>query len=360
MKRIFIILSMCLVVSGCGKENNNLNKETLDEKQNIKEEVTIDKSVILRFGGDVMMTSYFKNYIDSKGVDYMWEDVSELIQSADYSIFNLETSVSLRGKDTKPSGYGFRSEPSTLEGLKNAGIDMVSLANNHVMDYGREAFSDTLTHLDEYGIKHIGAGENLEDASKVIYEEINGVRVGFLAASEILGYESNKVTNEKSGVFFLNRKDLSDIKSIIKDAKVTCDILILVAHWDREYYDEPKDETMNMAHELVDSGVDIIIGHHPHVLQGIEYYNNGIIYYSTGNFNFLIRNENASQSALFEVEFNKKDILSSKVYPIKINGCKANLLNYNSDNYKIVINNLNKRSSGFNTSISDNGIITWE
>ena len=356
MKRIFIILVFSLVVSGCLKQEVDVNISNLENNQDVKEEVD-DKSVVLRFGGDVMMTAYFKNYIDSKGVDYMWEDVRELIKSADYSIFNLETSVSLRGKDTKPSGYGFRSEPSTLEGLKNAGIDMVSLANNHVMDYGRDAFSDTITSLNEYGIKHIGAGENLRDASKVIYEEINGVKVGFLAASEILGYESNKATDEKSGVYYLNRKDLSDIKLIIKNAKNECDVLILVAHWDREYYDEPKSETVNMAHELIDSGVDIIIGHHPHVLQGIEYYNDGIIYYSTGNFNFLIRNENASQSALFEIEFNKKEILSSKVYPIKINGCKANLLEKNSDTYKTIINNLNKRSSRFNMSIKDDGEI---
>lgn len=359
MKKIFIILSLCFVVSGCVSKTINVNKNESTNKLEEKEEID-DRSVVLRFGGDVMMTSYFKNYIDSYGVDYMWEDVSELISSADYSVFNLETSVSLRGKDTKPSGYGFRSEPSTLEGLKNAGIDMVSLANNHVMDYGRDAFSDTLSSLDEYGIKHIGAGEYLEDASKVLYEEINGVKVGFLAASEILGYESNKATEDKSGVYYLNRKDLTDIKSIIKTAKSNCDKLILVAHWDREYYDEPKDETKRMAHELIDSGVDIIIGHHPHVLQGIEYYNNGIIYYSTGNFNFLIRNENASQSALFEVEFNKKDIISSKVYPIKINGCKANLLKEESDTYKTIINNLNKRSEKFNTKINDDGEIIWK
>ena len=356
MKRIFIILSLCLIVSGCLKEDISVDKPRIEQEKEIKEDV-VDNSVVLRFGGDIMMTSYFKNYIDSKGVDYMWEDVSELISSADYSIFNLETSVSLRGKDTKPLGYGFRSEPSTLEGLKNAGIDMVSLANNHVMDYGREAFSDTLTSLDEYGIKHIGAGTNLHDASKVIYEDINEIKVGFLAASEILGYESNKATDDKSGVFFLNRKDLSEIKSIIKNAKEKCDVLILVAHWDREYYDEPKNETINMAHELIDSGVDIIIGHHPHVLQGIEYYNDGIIYYSTGNFNFLIRNENASQSALFEIEFNKKEILSSKVYPIKINGCKANLLDKYNDIYNTIINNLNKRSEKFKTKVSDNGEI---
>jgi len=356
MRKLLVILVMFLFVTGCEFKTEELNKENSNIKLLEKEvEVKDERSVVLRFGGDVMMTSYFKNYIDSNGVDYMWEDVSDLIKSADYGVFNLETSVSLRGSDTKPKGYGFRSEPFTLEGLKNAGIDMVSIANNHVMDYGREAFSDTLTSLDEYGIEHIGAGESLNDASKINYQEINGIQVGFLGASEILGYESNKATDEKSGVFYLNRNNLSDIKSIINEAKSKCDVIVLVLHWDREYYDNPKEETIKMAHELIDSGADIIIGHHPHVLQGIEYYNDGIIYYSTGNFNFLIRNENASQSALFEVEFNKDSILSSKVYPIKINACKANLLDKGSDTYNTIINNLNERSENFETEIDNEG-----
>lgn len=358
MKKIFVIIFMFLIVCGCEIKKESIPINDVIEKE--IEEVEDDKNVILRFGGDVMMTSYFKTYIDSNGVDYMWEDVSELISSSDYSVFNLETSVSLRGSDTKPSGYGFRSEPFTLEGLKNAGIDMVTLANNHVMDYGREAFSDTLASLDEYGIEHIGAGENLENASAINYQDINGIKVAFIGASEILGYESNKATEDKSGVFYLNRDDLNDIKKIISVAKKEADKVILVLHWDREYYDYPKDETVKMAHELIDSGADIIIGHHPHVLQGIEYYNDGIIYYSTGNFNFLIRNENASQSALFEIEFNKKEILSSKVYPIKINGCKANLLGQESDTYNTIISNLNKRSKDFGTEIDNGGKITWE
>ena len=356
MKKLLVVLVMFLFVTGCDFKDKELNKENNNANVLEKEVVEIEqRSVVLRFGGDVMMTSYFKNYIDSNGVDYMWEDVSDLIKTADYSVFNLETSVSLRGSDTKPKGYGFRSEPFTLEGLKNAGIDMVTIANNHVMDYGRDAFSDTLNSLDEYEIEYIGAGKNKSEASKINYQEVNGIKVGFLGASEILGYNSNKATDEKSGVFYLNRNDLSDIKSIISAAQSNCDVIVLVLHWDREYYDSPKEETIKMAHELIDSGADIIIGHHPHVLQGIEYYNDGIIYYSTGNFNFLIKNENASRSALFEVVFNKKDILSSKVYPIKINACKANLLDKGSDTYNTIINELNERSENFGTEIDNEG-----
>lgn len=350
------------VDSGKIEDENTITDLMSDTTYNLviedkNETIKTDKVTIMRFGGDVMMTSYFKMYIDSKGVDYMWEDVSELIKSADYSLFNLETSVSLRGSDTKPEGFGFRSEPSTLEGLVNAGIDMVSIANNHVIDYGREALTDTMSSLKEYNIEYIGAGENYNEASKINYQNINGLKVAFIGTTEILGYKSWVAEDEKSGVFYLNKNNLEEINNIIKVAKENSDYVVVVAHWDREYYDYPESETIDMAHTFIDNGADIIIGHHPHVLQGIEYYKEGIIYYSTGNFNFLIKNENASQSALFEVGFDKEKIVSSKVYPIKINACKANLLEKDSKNYNTIIDNLNKRSEQFGTCIDIDGNI---
>lgn len=335
-------------------ESNTTYKLVIGDKI---EEIKTDRVTIMRFGGDVMMTSYFKMYIDSKGVDYMWEDVSDLIKSADYSLFNLETSVSLRGSDTKPEGFGFRSDPSTLRGLKNAGIDMVSLANNHVIDYGRDALSDTMSSLKEYGIEYIGAGENKSEASKINYQTINGIKIAFIGTTEILGYKHWVAEDNKSGVFYLDKSNLDEINKIIKEANEVADYIVVVAHWDREYVDFPETETIEMAHTFIDNGADIIIGHHPHVLQGIEYYKEGIVYYSTGNFNFLIKNENASQSALFELSFDKEKIVSSKVYPIKINACKANFLEKNSKNYNTIISNLNERSEDFGTCIDNDGNI---
>lgn len=351
-----------LISKGKVLDNNNISNLESDTTYKLivddSEEIIKTKSIItIRFGGDVMMSSYFKTYIDMYGTSYMWEDVSDLISSAHYSIFNLETSVSLRGSDTKPTGYGFRSEPSTLKGLVDAGIDMVSLANNHVMDYGRDALEDTLCNISKNGIEYVGAGINLNEASKINYQTINDIKFAFIGASEILGYDTNKATNDKSGVFYLDSKDLSYLEGKIQEAKENAQYVILILHWDREYENFPEEKTVNMAHTLIDSGADIIIGHHPHVLQGIEYYNKGIIYYSTGNFNFLIKNENASQSALFELNLDNEKIVSSKVYPTKINGCKANLLDSSSATYQMIINNLNERSKNFNTLVEKDGNI---
>ncbi len=328
-----------------------------NNKTKIEQEITTDKEVIIRFGGDVMMTSYFKNYIDKYGVDYPWSDTNKLIKEATYSIFNLETSVSNKGSSTKPEGYGFESDPSTLKGLVNASIDMVNLANNHVLDYGNEAFIDTLDHLKQNNIEYIGAGRNKEEASKINYQNIEGINIAFIGATSILGHSNWKATDNNGGVFYLNPHNYEDLKQKIKEAKTKAKYVILFVHWDLEYYDYPEEKTIEIAHDLIDNGVDIIIGSHPHVLQGVEFYNSGIIFYSTGNYNFLVKNENATRTGLFEIILDKDKIKSSKIYPIKINNCKANLLEENTKEFNTIINSLKERSNKFNTIIDNLGNI---
>ena len=341
-----------------GLENNTEYKLVIYNNNGKKtKDIKTEKLTTLRFGGDVMMTSYFENYINMYGVDYMWEDVKDLITSADYSIFNLETSVSNRGNDTKPAEYGFRSKPTSLEGLKNAGIDMVNLANNHVLDYGKEAFLDTMDNLKKYNIEYIGSGKNYNEASKIKYQNINGIKFSFVGLTSILGYKEWSATENREGVFYLNESDYQNIYNIIKEADQNSDYVVVFTHWDREYYNYPQESTINIAHNLIDNGADIIIGTHPHVLQGIEYYNNGIIYYSLGNFNFLIKNDNASQTGLFELNLDSKKIISSRIYPVRINNCKANLLENNDNLYNTIIANLNERSKMFNTEVTTDGYI---
>ncbi len=343
---------------------NDLNSNTkykikiYNDNDSVEKDIKTSKITTIRFGGDTMMTSFFADYINKYGVDYMWEDVSPLLKDADYSLVNLETSVSDRGSDTKPSGYGFRSKPNTLQGIVNAGINLVSLANNHVLDYGMDAFLDTMSHLKDYGIEYVGAGKNIEEAIAINYQKINELTISFMGATSILGYPHWEATENRAGVMALKKEHYEKIKAQIKIAKENSDYVILVLHWGNEYHNTPNNDQISLAHQFIDSGVDIIIGHHPHVLQGIEYYNNGVVFYSTGNFNFLINDENCSQTALFEIQLDNKKILKSKIYPIKISYCKANLLNKENKTYKTIINNMNERSSIFNSIIDNDGNIT--
>ena len=168
------------------KKDTEYELEVYNNETKTTQKITTDDTVILRFGGDTTISDLFGTYTETNGINYMWDDISELTNSADYMVVNLETAVSEQGETTKPEGYGFRSNPKYLQGYVNAGVDMVLLANNHVKDYGALAFNDTLTNLDKYKIKHIGAGLDYEAASTVTYITVNGVKLGFFDATSII------------------------------------------------------------------------------------------------------------------------------------------------------------------------------
>jgi len=334
------------------KENDNENTVINDV---VEEE---SGSVVIRFGGDIMMALELGSIIASRGIDHPWVDVAPLFQSADLSILNLETAVSTRGERTKRQEVSFRSHPDTLQGLVNAGVNMVSLANNHVLDYGPDAFLDTIKYLDEHGIKHLGAGRSLDEASAILYQSINGIDLAFIAATSIFISDNWKATENNMGIFPLRETYYELLFSRIREAEENSDYVILLLHWGEEHRYFPETHQEELARKLIDNGADIIIGTHSHSLHGIEYYNDGIIFYSTGNFMFLVYNENARKSAVFELTLSKNEIVSSRIYPIYIQGGRANLNQVNSPRYLDVINIMNERSLRFGTRIESNGYIS--
>lgn len=320
--------------------------------------INTNKITKLMFGGDVLMDLFFENYINANGVDYPWQHVSEYFKTSDIAMINLETSVSDKGSSTKPKGYGFRSKPFTLEGLVNSSIDIVTIANNHVLDYGYDAFLDTMTNLDKYGIKHVGAGKNINEAIDKVLIEVNDIKLCFMASTSILGFKYWASSDDNGGVAAFTEDYYDVIFNKIKEEDSKCDYIIYNVHWGTEYTNYPKELQAELAHKLIDSGVDILIGHHPHVLQGIEYYNDKPIFYSIGNFNFLINDTNSSRTGLFEINLDNKKLLSMKVYPILISSCKANILDKTNEIYSEVINNLNTRSKEYLVNIDMDGNIT--
>jgi len=338
-------------------KNTVYNMVLFSDKYKSEMQFTTDDTVTMRFGGDITMSEFFGDALDNYGVEYMWGNAIDLIRSADYSFFNLETSVSERGRSTKPPGFGFRSKPSHLDGLLQAGVNMVSLANNHVLDYGMDAFYDTLLHLQEKNISYVGAGENFNQAAKVLFEEINGVTLGFFAANEIIPDESWIATKNSGGIMPLNENYYEKLFEIISEAKKDCDFLIVKLHWGREYVNYPSNEQIKLARDIIDSGADMIVGSHPHVLQGVEYYNEGIIFYSIGNFVFYKNNYDSGLTGLFEVEIYKNEIISARIYPVFINDLKSNLLDSADKMYREIISNISKRSEIFGVMADDEGFL---
>ena len=202
--------------------------------------------------------------------------------------------------------YSFRNDPKTIEGLTFAGFDVISLANNHAFDYGRAALEDTFLRLktagvDEHSfistrrsarvIDYIGAGLNENEAFSPIIKEINGsigspqVKIAFLAYTN-LGPETWKATAENSGIAWISEKNFERIKGEIENAKSKADILIVSLHSGEEYLSEPTQFQIEFSKAAIDSGADLVVGHHSHVVQSMEKYGDGWIFYSLGNFVF--------------------------------------------------------------------------
>jgi poly-gamma-glutamate synthesis protein (capsule biosynthesis protein) len=215
---------------------------------------------------------------------YPFTHTSQMFHSADLVMGNLECAISLRGQPMPNKEYTFRAHPSAVERLRAAGFGLLSLANNHSMDYGPDALKDTLAYLHQAGIKTVGAGRNSGEASRLqIMTLQDGTRIG------VLGYTLVVPTDfpayRRSPGVRATEPDARFIKRI-RAAKHACDLLILQFHWGKEYVAAPNDWQRHVAHQSIDAGADLVIGHHPHWIQSVEFYKGKFIAYSLGNFVF--------------------------------------------------------------------------
>ncbi|MEK7514875.1 MAG: CapA family protein [Patescibacteria group bacterium] len=233
------------------------------------------------FVGDIMLSRSVGIRM-AKENDYTFPflHAAAFLQDADITFANLENPVSTRGKNVG-SIYSFRADPKTIEGLLFAGFDVVSIANNHLWDYGREAFLDTLSHLTQAGIDFVGGGNNIAEAERPVIRDVHGTRVAFLAYTEFL---QSAVARETSAG--ISRWDPERMAAAIASAKQANDIVVVSLHWGEEYKTQHNQQQETIAKAAIDAGADLVIGHHPHVVQEVERYKEGWIAYSLGNFIF--------------------------------------------------------------------------
>ncbi len=236
----------------------------------------------LTFIGDIMLDRGVRRSVEKNfegNYDRLFENVSSL-KNADILFANLEGDVSDKGHNVG-SKFSFRMDPIILPTLKNAGIDIVSFANNHVGDWSKEAFDDTRTRLDASGIKYSGAGDTKTDAREPEIFEVNGKKIGYLGFTDV-GPNWLEATDTSSGV---NLASDPDFANIISSAKQKVDVLIVSMHWGIEYKPHNARQEI-LAHTAIDAGAQMVIGHHPHIMQDLEKYHGGLIAYSLGNFIF--------------------------------------------------------------------------
>ncbi len=299
--KIFILCLCTLVlIVGCGA-NTKLSKEkkadSTSEKKPIVEKPVVEKPVVeepaveepidttLAFAGDTMlMTAALANY-ESKGTDGIIDPAyQQLFQTADIAMLNEEFPLSKQGTAMANKEYTFRINPEYVKWYAGMGIDVVSLANNHALDFGKDALTDTFSTLDQAGINYVGAGSSKERAKAAIIIEKNKKKFGFLSASRVIPVTSWNIDEGQPGLFCTY--DPSQLVTEIAKAKQVCDYVVVYVHWGIEYQAKPAEYQVNMAKQYIDAGADLVLGAHPHVLQGFEFYKGKAIVYSMGNFVF--------------------------------------------------------------------------
>ncbi|ETB63601.1 TPA: hypothetical protein DIC38_02735 [Candidatus Nomurabacteria bacterium] len=259
-------------------DDQTASVSSLEEKEDY-----IPQKTTIYFVGDIMMTRGVEASVNKNfGGDFnkLFENLEEL-KNADILFGNLEGAVSDKGNNVG-SKYSFRMKPEALEALSNIGFDIVSFANNHVGDWNIIAFKDTMVRLDNIGIKKTGAGINKEDAISPTILNKNGINFGFLGFSDV-GPNWLEAKENTAGILLASDPN---IKTIIKNAKSNVDVLIVSFHFGEEYKKVHNKRQETLAHLAIDNGADMVIGHHPHVIEDLEWYKEKPIVYSLGNFIF--------------------------------------------------------------------------
>ena len=291
-----------------GKESD-ANLAWVKNKEGIAEEVT-PNFVTMLFGGDLMLDRGVKNSVMKNfNGDYsaLFENL-DILKKVDIAFANLEGPASDQGKD-KHNLYSFRMNPSVIPALNGAGFSVLSLANNHMGDWNRDAFVNTLDRLKENEINYTGGGINKKEAEEPTIVEKNGIKIGYLGFSDV-GPVALEATDINAGILLASDPNY---KTIIANAAKQVDHLVVSIHFGEEYKTIHNQRQENLAHRAIDSGAKIVIGAHPHVIQDTEIYKNGFIAYSLGNFIFdQYFSKNTMQGMLLEIKLYKDGEMTTK------------------------------------------------
>ncbi len=277
---------------------------------------TSDKTITLAFTGDIMMADSAAYKLKTEGPDSFFTYTAPFLKQADITMGNLEGPLGLSGKNTVKKKYTFLVNPSAALGLSHAGFNLLTLANNHTMDFGPKALQSTLRALDELGLKHAGAGINLAEAREPAWFELKGHKVAVLAYS--LTYPSEFwATNDNPGCApahaDLMREDIQAARA--KGAN----LVIVCCHWGQEKHTRLRYYQPELAHMAIDAGADAVVGHHPHIWQGLEVYKGKPIAYAIGNFCFGTLTP-IKDSGILYLSFDDKNRWGGgKIVPLNVN-----------------------------------------
>ena len=308
--------------------------------------------------GDLMLGNRTEPFLREFGPDYPFAEVMPFLGKADVVVGNLESPISIRGKAVENKQFTLRASPLAVEALKRANIRVVTLANNHSMDFGPLALKDTLTVLDENGILATGAGMDLDDARSPAFLKVRGSTLAFLSYSLTFPLEffaSTKRPGTAPGYAEYVKADIEKVRPV-------ADLVIVSFHWGAELMTAAKDYQIDLGRKAIDWGADLVLGHHPHVLQEIELYRGRMIAYSLGNFVFGSESNRTNTSMILLLTFRDKGLVKVEAVPLDVNNYRVKyrprvLLGKDA---RDVLESINAASARFKTKLEidgDRGVI---
>lgn len=291
------------------------------------EEPAADYDFTVCFAGDINLaegwsTTVFLDQQENGIYDCISEELTDIMNAADIMCLNNEFTYSTGGAPLAGKAYTFRALPERVEVLHQLGVDAVTLANNHVYDYGKEALLDTFAVLQEAGIPYFGAGHDLEEAMAPLYLEADGKTIALVGASRA---EKNRMTPQATETEpgILRCYDTTLYKEAIAEAKANADFCIAFVHWGTEYSFDLEQVQLDTGKEYLDAGADVVIGAHSHCLQGMEFYEGKPIIYSLGNYWF---NEKTLDTMLVQLRISgnaDRSNIEVEIIPAVQTGCRT-------------------------------------
>ncbi|MDX2243675.1 MAG: CapA family protein [Leptolyngbyaceae cyanobacterium bins.302] len=294
-----------------------------------------DPTVTLMFSGDVTLAETFKEVMGNQYAQ-TFAQMPEY-QQADVAMVNLENPLTRATLPMPGKQFNFKADPESIEVLKSGGVDIVTLANNHSMDYDAAGLKETIANLEAAGIEYMGAGNDVTHARRPQIVDVKGQRIAYLAYwGEEYGAEANK-----PGVNNIYEDRIAEDIRAIRDQ---VDWVVVNYHWGQELADFPADWQVKLAHFTVDQGADVVVGHHPHVLQGAEVYKGRPIAYSLGNFIFGGNSRTDYDTAVLRVALKDKQ-MKVEFLPVEVKGYQPKVIQ--GDRAKDVLNHLTQISTEF-------------
>ncbi|HRU40098.1 MAG TPA: CapA family protein [Candidatus Goldiibacteriota bacterium] len=309
MKNIIISLIILILANSCVSPEKKPETTGADEGR-------VKGAFEIACVGDIMPGRRMAKVIEEKGIDYVFDSVRPILKQCPVVFGNLETplvheDIGTLTKNGRKQVYLY-AEEIAADGLKSAGFNVLSLANNHVLDYGQKGIIQTMEILEKRGIKWQGIRKGaLFIANEPAIIEVEGTKVGFLCYSEVSHWKHSPTVSR----WGTNPCIFKEIKRDIKNARPKCDILIVYLHWGKENRKVQKFQYVN-AKKVMNFGADAVIGSHTHLFQDVELYDNRFVFYGMGNFVFDMEKERTKNSGIVKFRVENKKITGASIVPV--------------------------------------------